>query len=131
MQVVSLAEKFQAKEEAAGEPIPANKSELLHGNQMSDVGGLQYRMKVEDRLSTGSGGSAVMDEEGPQLVDSCDSYFPTDQFPAGWVDPLDHTVHTEEDDGSEDSQSYFSNVFGVVEQQQQEDGAPLSWWVWS
>ncbi|KAA8548088.1 hypothetical protein F0562_004651 [Nyssa sinensis] len=120
-EVVSLTEKLQAKEVAGApksEPLPAD---------APLVSTLLVNVKVEDRLSTGSGGSAVVDEDGPQLVDSGDSYFPNDEYP-GCVAP------SEEDDGSDDGRSCFPDVFMVVEQereqQQHDEGEPLSWWVW-
>ncbi|KAL5723770.1 Homeobox-leucine zipper protein hat5 [Ranunculus cassubicifolius] len=77
-EVVSLTEKLQSKEVAGTElnqtsdpPLPAN----------ADVDTTpQFTIKVEDRLSTGSGESAVVDEECPQRVDSVDSYFPNNDY---------------------------------------------------
>lgn len=97
------------------------------------VPSLQLNVKVEDRLSTGSGGSAVVDEDGPHLVDSGDSYFPNNEYP-GCVALIDG-VHSEEDDGSDDGRSYFSEVYVAAEphhhHQQQEEEQPMGWWVWS
>lgn len=99
------------------------------------VPSLQLNVKVEDRLSTGSGGSAVVDEDGPHLVDSGDSYFPDNEYPR-CVAPIDG-IHSEEDDGSDDGRSYFSEVFVAAEPQQhhhhhhQEEEEPMGWWVWS
>ena len=125
-------EKLKAKEEAgAVEPV-VQKPETLEGD-MNEIMGMQLSVKVEDRLSTGSGtGSAVVDEEGPQLVDSGDSYFQSCvQYPAGCMAAMDG-VQSEEDDGSDDGRSYFSNVFAAAEHQQHaEEGEPLGWWVWS
>jgi homeobox-leucine zipper protein len=129
-EVVSLTEKLQAKEQG-GATIPAQKSETVPGDITDIVGSLQFSVKVEDRLSTGSGGSAVVDDEGPvQLVDSGDSYFQTDQYPAGCVGPVDG-MQSEEDDGSDDGRSYFSDVFAVTEQQQREEGEARGWGVGS
>ena len=93
-----------------------------------DILDLELNVKVEDHLSTGSGGSAVVDDQdGPQLVDSDDSYFPNDDYPE-YVAPVDQS---EEDDGSDDGQSYFSNVFAVAEQLHQREEEPMGWSVWT
>ncbi|XP_068642440.1 homeobox-leucine zipper protein HAT5-like isoform X2 [Aristolochia californica] len=120
-EVVSLTENLRAKEVATPEQPPVPKSEptsLVHAT-----------VKAEDRLSSGSGGSAVLDEEGPQLLDSGDSYLP-DEYP-GFVGPIEG-VQSEEEDGSEDSRrSYLSDVFAVAEQHHHEEEQQLGWWVWS
>lgn len=120
-----LTEKLHDKE-VNTEPVSGEKSELLP----EDV----IRVKVEDRLSSGSGGSLVVDEDGPQLVDSGDSFFGNDDdYPAACMGPLDG-IQSEDDDGSDDGRSYFSGVFGAVElppQEEEEDGEALGWWVWS
>ena len=124
-QLASLTEKLQAKDEEAGvAPPPAQKPETLPG-EVADVVGVQFSVKVEDRLSTGSGGSAVVDEEGLQLVDSGDSYFHSIQYL-----PAAEGMQSEEDDGSDDGQNYFSYVFAAAEQHQQE-GETMGWCVWS
>lgn len=123
-QVLSLTEKSQTKG-VDGEPlnsVPLAISELRAPATLLSV-------KVEDRLSTGSGGSAVVDEEGPQLVDSGESYFPNDDdYPGGCVGTARDGVQSEEDDGSDDGQNYLSGVF---EQQNREEGESVGWWVWS
>jgi homeobox-leucine zipper protein len=123
LQVVSLTEKLQPKE-VAGAAISAQKPDPL-----PDVSALQLSVKAEDRLSSGSGGSAVVDEDGPQLVDSCGSYFPSDNY-TGCVAPVDG-VQSEEDDRSDDARSYFSDVFAAAEHQQQQEEVSLGWWVWA
>lgn len=94
---------------------------------------LQLTVKAEDRLSTGTGGSAVVDEDGPQLVDSGDSYFPNNDY--NCIGPMDHGgIHSEEDDGSDDGCGYFTHVLVAAtadQQHPQEEGEPLGWWVWS
>lgn len=128
-QIACLMEKLKAKEEAGGAVAEAvQKPETLPGDMVSEIMGMQLiSVKVEDRLSTGSGtGSAVVDdhEEGPQLVDSGDSYFQSCvQYPAAM-----EGVQSEEDDGSDDGRSYFSDVFAAAEQP--EEGEGLAWWVW-
>ncbi|XWS44193.1 hypothetical protein CRYUN_Cryun15aG0023200 [Craigia yunnanensis] len=116
-EVASLTEKLQARD--VTEPITGQKAEPLPAEMVSS---LQFSVKVEDRLSTGSAGSAVVDEDAPQFVDSGDSYFPSDEYP--------RCVGLEEDDGSDDGRSYFSDVFTATEQQQQHE-EPLGWWGWS
>lgn len=84
----------------------ADKGPSLHMNV--------YAKATEDHLSTGSGGSAVLDGDGPQLVDSSDeSYFHQESFHGdcvmGAVDG--GGVHSaEEDDGRDDGCNY--GVFG-------------------
>ncbi|XWS30347.1 hypothetical protein CRYUN_Cryun24cG0109400 [Craigia yunnanensis] len=124
-EMASLSEKLQAKD-ATIEPITGQKAEPLSAEMGTS---LQFSSKVEDRLSTGSAGSAVVDEDALQLVDSGDSYFLSDEYP-GCVGPV-YGVQPEEDDGSDDGQSYFSNVFTATQQQQQQHEDPLGWWVWS
>ncbi|CDP02129.1 unnamed protein product [Coffea canephora] len=128
-EVLSLTEKLQQGKEVVVEPRSKQKSDALPVDELlaSDP---QFNVKVEDRLSTGSGGSAVVDEDGPQLVDSGDSYFPCDDYAAGCVTPAADGVQSEEDDGSDNGQNYLSNVFVAAEQQNQE-GEPVGWWVWS
>lgn len=128
-EVASLTEKLHAKEEGSGVLPPVQKTESLPGD-MTDIMGLQLGVKAEDRLSTGSGtGSAVVDEEGPQLVDSGDSYFQSVQYPGCMA--LVDGVHSEEDDGSDDGRSYFPDVFAAAEHQQLEGETLECWWVWS
>lgn len=127
-EVLSLTEKLQAKEVVV-EPRSKQQSDALPVDELlaSDP---QFNVKMEDRLSTGSGGSAVVDEDGPQLVDSGDSYFPCDDYAAGYVNPAADGVQSEEDDGSDNGQNHLSSVFVAAEQQNQE-GEPVGWWVWS
>ncbi|KAG9448711.1 hypothetical protein H6P81_008676 [Aristolochia fimbriata] len=127
-EVFSLTEKLQAKESMAGpeqQPPPAKSEHAIA--TAADV-----TVKVEDRLSSGSGGSAVVDEEGPQLLDSGDSYFP-DEYPGCDVGAAVEGVHSEEEeDGSEDSRrSYLSDVFAAAEQHHHEEEQRLGWWFWS
>ncbi|XP_075493653.1 homeobox-leucine zipper protein HAT5-like [Primulina tabacum] len=124
-EVLSLMEKVKAKEQPTGEspghhasnPVPTEEPPCL-----------QLTMKVEDRQSIGSDGSAVVDDDGPQLLDSGDSYFPSSQYP-------DCVVAAEEDDVSENGGSYFEYVFPAAEQhhhhQEDGDGEPIGWFIWS
>lgn len=93
------------------------------------VAAVNIPVKVEDRFS-GSTGSAVVDEDSPQLVDSGDSYFPGDDY-ASYEVPGTDGINSEDDDGSNNGQGcYFSHVFTAAEQEQNE-GEALGWWVWS
>ena len=107
--------KLQAKDVTI-EPITGPKAEPLSAKMVTS---LQFSVKDEDRLSAGS--AVVVDEDAPQLVDGGDEY-------PGCVGPV-YGVQPDEDDGSDDGQSYFSNVFAATQQQQHEE--PLGWWVWS
>ena len=123
LQVVSLTEKVQSKEVAGAksDPVPED------GPILSP---LQLNVKAEDRLSSGGcGGSAMVDEDGPQLMDSGDSYFLNDNYP-GCMGPID-SLQSVEDDGSGDGRSFFSCALAAAEQQHHEEGEPLGWWVWS
>ncbi|PSR87590.1 Homeobox-leucine zipper protein [Actinidia chinensis var. chinensis] len=119
-EVVSLTEKVQAKEVAGA------KSDSVP-EDVPILSPLQLNVKAEDRLC--SGGSAVVDEDGPQLMDSGDSYFLNDNYP-GCMGPVD-SLQSEEDDGSGDGQSFFSCALAAAEQQLHGEGEPLGWWVWS
>ncbi|XP_077237755.1 homeobox-leucine zipper protein HAT5-like [Tasmannia lanceolata] len=118
-EVMSLTEKMQSKEvvDQKADP-PLEKTDAIAG----------ITVKIEDRLSSGSGGSAVVDEEGPHLVDSGDSYFPDDYRACmGAIDG----VQSEEEDVSDDNKSYFLDVFAGAEAQQHNDVGNLGLWVWS
>lgn len=135
-EVVSLSEKLQAKE-VVGEPMPDKKPEEVFPEE-APGGGLPVTVKVEDRLSTGTGGSAVVEEDGPQLVDSGDSYFANDDNVNDYSRCLSiDQVHSDEDDGSGDGRNnYFYHEFVEVERVEpqphhREEGEALGWWVWS
>ncbi|OWM71552.1 homeobox-leucine zipper protein HAT5 [Punica granatum] len=124
-EVISLTEKLQAKEATGGAPTAAQGHDPTPSASTLQLGSV----KVEDRLSSGSGGSAVVDEDGRQLLDSGDSYF---DYP-GCIGPVDG-VQSEEDDRSEDGQSYFpGDVFAAAAAAaaEHEEGEPMGWWVWS
>ncbi|KAJ4973517.1 hypothetical protein NE237_006691 [Protea cynaroides] len=128
-EVVSLTEKLQAKE-ATG-PMVVGPMVELQGGASSEEGVVQIRVKVEDRLSSGSGGSAVVDVEdaGLQMVDSGDSYFPDDKYHHGCMDgggAVDG-VQSEDDDGSDNGGTYLSGVFATADHQPQEPAEPLVW----
>lgn len=132
-EVISLTEKLQAKE-VAGEPISGPKSDSLPMDE-ANASIFLLNVKIEDRLSTGSGGSAVVDEDGRQLVDSGDSFFPTCNHYLGSISPGDGGIpSSEEEDGSDDGRNYFSDAFAPAEEhhhQEEEEGEAIGWWVWS
>ncbi|KAK7271686.1 hypothetical protein RJT34_27785 [Clitoria ternatea] len=121
-EVVSLNEKLQVEvKEVPGETLSDKKGDPLAVDNMVPI----FSTKVEDHLSSGSVGSAVVDEGSPQLVvDSVDSYFPADNY-GGCVGPIER-VQSEEEDGSDDGRSYL-DVFVASETQHQNHEA-LSWW---
>lgn len=132
-EVVSLMDKLQGK--VVGGAGLSEKSEVLEVDAMTT---LQVEVKAEDRLSSGSGGSAVVDEHSPQLVDSGDSYFHTDheEYPGHGgcnIPPPVDGLQSEEDDGSDDGSchGYFSNVFVAAEEQHHEEGEEPLGWFWS
>ncbi|OVA07605.1 Helix-turn-helix motif [Macleaya cordata] len=127
-EVVSLTEKLQAKE-VAGMVVVGQKSDpqFSFDDTANDAvaAAAQFNIKTEDHLSSGTGGSAVVDEDGPQLVDSGDSYFPDDVYHHGYIGPV-NAVPSEEDDGSDDNRSYWA----MEHQQEEQETEPLNWWIW-
>ncbi|KAF7129030.1 hypothetical protein RHSIM_Rhsim10G0023000 [Rhododendron simsii] len=121
LKVVYLTEKLQA-EEVAGAPISGQKPDP-NPEDVPDFPPLQMNVKSEDRLSTGTSGSAVVDEDVLQLMDSGDSYFLNTDYPP-YVVPMDGFQ-------SEEEEAYFHDAFPVVEQDPEEAGEPLGSWVWS
>ncbi|XP_077222583.1 homeobox-leucine zipper protein HAT5-like [Tasmannia lanceolata] len=112
-EVVDLTEKVQVKGLVDQKPNPPP--------EKADI-----TIKAEDRLSSDTGGSAVVDEDGPQLIDSGDSYFPEGY--RGCMGTV-NGVQSEEEDASDESRSYFSDAFAAVEPQQNEEA--LFTWVFS
>lgn len=112
-----MTEKLQP-EETAGEPDQKHDNSVVEAPPPC----LELAVKVEDRLSTGSDGSAVVDDDSRQLLDSGDSYFPDNDYPDCMAG-----VHSEEDDGSDDGRSYFTDVFAAAAEQQE----PIGWCIWS
>ncbi|KAL6960618.1 zipper protein [Sarracenia purpurea var. burkii] len=128
LQVASLMEKLQAKEVAGTTTVTGPKSDPLP-EEVPSFPAFQLNVKAEDRLSTGSGGSGMVDEDGRQLVDSGDSFFLNDDYPEGGA--LVDDVQSEEDDGgSSDGRSFSYYAFAAAPPQFQE-GDTLDWWVWS
>lgn len=121
-EVASLTEKCQAQGLNGGEaPIP---SELLLA-EIAHVSAPHSGRKAEDRLSSGSDSSAVIDDNCPQLIDSGDSYFPSSEYPQ-----LPNGLQIEHDDTNDNSNYLFSDMFAAANQQNQEGGPP-SWWTWT
>lgn len=124
--MISLTEKVEVEREEDKE----GKSTTKGDDEMGNVCGVLLNNKIEDRLSSGSGGSAVVDDQdGPQLVDSGDSYFQSDEYHHGCLGVVDAGVQSEEDDGSDDGRSYFSDVLVANDDHHHEE--PMGWWVWS
>lgn len=118
--------------------MPDKKPEELLVAEAAGGGVSVTAVKVEDRLSTGTGGSAVVEEDGPQLVDSGDSYFPNEDHVDDYSRCLSmDQVHSDEDDGSGDGcNKYYYHQFVEVERLEpqphhREEGEALGWWVWS
>lgn len=128
-EVLSLTEKLQPKEVHKNSGTVQDSA--ADANEGGDVLVPQENVKLEDHFSTGSGGSAVVDDlDGPQLVDSGDSYFPDhDDYPHEYVPPMDQS---EEDDGSDDGHNHFPYMFATTDDHHHhEENDALGWWVWS
>lgn len=126
-EVVSLTKKFQSKE--ARESFATGQDSGSAAEEAGEVPAPSNNMKAEDHFSTGSGGSAVVDDhDGPQLVDSGDSYFPDDDYPHEYAAPVDQS---EEDDGSDDGQNRFTYPFATADHHHHMEDDALGWWVWS
>lgn len=122
-QVVSLNEKFQVQaKDMLEEPLSENKVDPLP----VDIAQI-FGMKLDEHMSSGSVGSAVVDEGSPHVViDSVDSYFPADNY-GGCVAPIER-VQSEEDDGSDDGRCCFDVFVASETEQQNHDGEGLNWW---
>lgn len=105
-QVISLTEKLQSKAAAL----------TAAAASVNDPASLGVPKKAEDRLSTGSGGSAVVDAN--QLLHSSEESCLPDGYHS--MGPVDGRVHSEEDDASDEGCNYYS-----------EEDAQLGWWVWN
>ncbi|KAL4031264.1 hypothetical protein IC575_009540 [Cucumis melo] len=127
-EVASLTEKCLAKELDGGEAtIPSITSELLLAD-ITNISIPQSGRKAEDRLSSGSDSSAVVDDNCPQLIDSGDSYFPSIEYPQ--CAHLPNGLQMEDNDTNDNSNYLFSDMFAATNQQSQE-GRPPAWWAWS
>ncbi|BAF09922.1 homeobox-leucine zipper protein HOX16 isoform 1 [Oryza sativa Japonica Group] len=179
-QVMSLTEKLQEKEtttegsagaavDVPGLPaaadvkvaVPDAEEPALEEAAAAFEEQQEQQVKAEDRLSTGSGGSAVVDTDA-QLVVGCgrqhlaavdssvESYFPGgDEYHDCVMGPMDHAaggIQSEEDDGagSDEGCSYYADDAGVLfadhghhhhhqhADDDEEDGQQIScWWMWN
>ncbi|XP_043704343.1 homeobox-leucine zipper protein HAT5-like [Telopea speciosissima] len=132
-EVVSLTEKLLSKEATGTAVGSVGPMVEPHGSILGQEGVVQISVKVEDRLSSGTGGSAVVDVEegGLQPVDSGDSYFPDDEYHSCMAGGGPDGIKSEEDDGSDNGGTYYSGVFATADHQPQETSESLGWWVWS
>ncbi|KAI7727563.1 hypothetical protein M8C21_011920 [Ambrosia artemisiifolia] len=123
-EVLSLTEKLQSKE-----VLESSTAGGSAAAEAEDAVAPLIHVKAEDHFSTGSGGSAVVDDhDGPQLVDSGDSYFPDDAYPHEYAAaPVDQS---EEDDGSDNGHNDFPYPFATTDHHQHEEADVLGWWVW-
>ena len=117
--MTSLAGKVQAKEETAPFQVPES-------NQLDPVNLNRFEpaIKTEDRLSSGS---TVLDEDAPQLLDSCDSYFPS-------IVPIHQPEeHHNNNGGSDNDQSCFVDdvVFVPTTSPPHGHGESLGFWGWT
>lgn len=127
--MASLTEKCLAKELGGGEatiPSITSTSELLLAD-ITNISVPHSGRKAEDRLSSGSDSSAVIDDNCPQLIDSGDSYFPNIEYPQ--CSNLPNGLHMEDDDTNDNCNYLFSDMFAATNQQNQE-GRPPALWAW-
>nr|GMD56199.1 homeobox-leucine zipper protein HAT5 [Ipomoea batatas] len=121
-ELASLNEKLEAKEVVS--PKAASGDPVVPGDAAAAVGA---NVKVEDRLSSGSAGSAVVDQDSPQLVDSGDSYFHNHhnyhECGGGGLQAL----QSEEDDGSDDGQNNYFSAMSFVQMVCHDVGFIVSW----
>ncbi|KAI4389081.1 hypothetical protein MLD38_001345 [Melastoma candidum] len=106
-EVVTLSEKLQGKDSdrpPITDQLPAE--DVDHPLLAEDIA-----LMVEDRLSSRTGGSAVVDKEAPQLVDSGDSYFLCDDY-SGSISTIP------------------GSKFDISGQAVAEEEVPLAWWDW-
>ncbi|RWW38695.1 hypothetical protein BHE74_00056054 [Ensete ventricosum] len=129
MQPRQVASRTAASAAAAG--IAGTKSDVQAAASVADPATLVVQTKAEDRLSAGSGGSAVVDGEAAnQLVDSSEVSYREGCHCMGPVDG--GRVQSEEDDGSDEGCNYYSDgIFAAEHHHQDEVDAQLDWWVWS
>ncbi|KAL5212095.1 hypothetical protein ABZP36_022942 [Zizania latifolia] len=158
-QVVSLTEKLQEKETAERIPgaaidasgMPSADVKVAEEPAPEEAAFEVQQVKAEDRLSTGSGGSAVVDADallgcGGRLAavdSSVESYFPGDEYHDCVMGPTDHaaarSIQSEEDDGagSDEGCSYYPDGASVLfaghshHADDDEDDGQISWWMWN
>ncbi|XP_010435620.1 PREDICTED: homeobox-leucine zipper protein HAT5 [Camelina sativa] len=118
-EVTSLTEKLLGNEEEANNELTPGR-QVPELNQLDPVYLNPAAIKTEDRLSSGSVGSAVLDEDAPQLLDSCDSYFPS-------LVP----IHSQQDNNACDNdRACFSDVFVPTTSPSHHHGESLGFWAW-
>lgn len=125
LQVKSLIEQLQAKEQGASEVTGVVQDEQAASS--ADLMAPNVQRTVE--LSTGSGGSTVVVEaEGTNHLDesSRQSYLPETYHGVGLVAC---GIRTEDDDLSDEGCSYYPDAM-FMELQHQEEEAHLPWWEW-
>jgi homeobox-leucine zipper protein len=176
-QVVTLTEKMQEKEAPEGSfgaAVDASESELPEAEVKVDASDAaeeqaaaeafevqQQYVKAEDRLSTGSGGSAVLDARdallgcGTGVVDSSvESYcFPgaagADEYHDCVMGPVAGGIQSEEDEGagSDEGCSYYADDAAAVffaaghghnnghhhhaDDVDDQEDGQISWWMWN
>ncbi|KAG8059553.1 hypothetical protein GUJ93_ZPchr0002g23417 [Zizania palustris] len=164
-QVVSLTEKLQEKEAAEGSPAAVDASGLHAAADMKvamadvdepapeEAAFELQQVKAEDRLSTGSGGSAVVDADAllgcgagrlAAVDSSVESYFPGDEYHDCVMGPIDHAaggIQSEEEDGagSDEGCSYYPDDAGVLfaghshhnHHADDDEDNQISWWMWN
>jgi homeobox-leucine zipper protein len=153
--VASLTEKLQEEEVEGGAgaaaEFPADvkqASQLAVDPEESAAAFEEQQVKSEDRLSTGSHGSAVVDADAQVLgaVDSSvESYLPggDDHYNDCGMGAVDHhfaaEFQSEEDDGagSDEGCSYYVDDTAALfvghahHHHVDEDDGHISWWMWN
>ncbi|KAF2542501.1 hypothetical protein F2Q68_00033339, partial [Brassica cretica] len=118
-QLTSLA-KDDTTNKPPGQVPEANPQQQLHPVNMNHI---EPPIKTEDRLSSGS---TVLDEDAPQLLDSCDSYFPS-------IAPIHHSEehNNHNNNGSVNDRSCFVDVFVPTTSPPHGHGESLGFWGWT
>jgi homeobox-leucine zipper protein len=170
IKVVSLTEKLQEKEDAteggatADTAAPAVDVEASLADDVEEPAEpaatfeVLQEVKSEDRLSTGSGGSAVVDADAllygrfAAAVDSSvESYFPGGEdhyHDCGTMGPVNHGaggggIQSDDDGaGSDEGCSYYADEAAAAaaffaghathhHADEDEDAGQISWWMWN
>ncbi|TVU28350.1 hypothetical protein EJB05_19866 [Eragrostis curvula] len=155
-QVVTLTEKLQEKEEtegaasAAADFPAADVKASLAVAAAEEVAFEAQHVKSEDRLSSGSGGSAVVDADAllcggglAAAVDSSvESYHHYHDCGMGPVDHYAREFQSEEDDGAgsdegcsynadDTAAAFFAGHAHHHHVDEEEDDGQISWWMWN
>ncbi|CAL9149141.1 unnamed protein product [Musa hybrid cultivar] len=129
-QLSTLAEKLEEANEQGASGVTV----LTVDDQAASTADLTVlniqQKKVEDMLSPGSGGSAVVEAEGGHhLVESSrESYLPENYHCVELVDVVG--IHSE-DDMSDEGCSYYPDGMFPEHHQQEEVEAQLDWCIWN